>query len=317
VQQVVEMCAKHGRKLALLGRSMERNMDVAQQLGHLKVPDGMRIKHDDIENLPPEKVCVITTGAQGEPMASLSRIAMNDHKSLKIKEGDTVILSATPIPGNEDAVWRTVNNLFSLGAKVIYDPLMKVHVSGHGYVEDIKQVINLVNPRYIIPVHGEYRMIARYIEIAQEMGWPRQDIVRLNIGDIVQIDEEKAQIIGQAPHGKVLIDGAGVGDVSEVVLHDRRHLGSDGFVVVVIGLDRSNSEVVVGPEVTSRGFVYMEESELLIETIKQRASEILGELEEVAPDIPSIASNLRSALSKLIYKKTSRRPLIMPVILEI
>jgi ribonuclease J len=317
VQQAIDKCVKYGRRIALLGRSMERNMDVAQQLGRLKMPDGLKIKHDDIENMSPEKVCVITTGAQGEPMASLSRIANNDHKSLRIKEGDTVILSATPIPGNEDAVWKTVNHLFELGAKVIYDPLKKVHVSGHGYQEDIKLMLNLVNPRYVVPVHGEYRMISRYIDMAQEMGWPREDIVKLTIGDVVRLDENCAKIVGEVPHGKVLIDGAGVGDVSEVVLHDRRHLANDGFVVIVVGLDQNNSEVVVEPEIISRGFVYMEESEILIESIKQKAGEVLGELEEEAPDIPTIAAELRSAISKMIYKKTSRRPIIMPVIMEI
>jgi len=317
VQQAVDKCVKYKRRIALLGRSMERNMDVAQQLGHLKIPDGLRIKADDIENLPPHEVCVVTTGAQGEPMASLSRMAIDDHKSITVREGDTVIVSATPIPGNEDAVWRTVNHLFARGANVIYDPLMPVHVSGHGYQEELRLMLNLVNPRYVMPVHGEYRMLARYARMAQEMGWPATDIVRSEIGDIVEVCEESVKIVGKAPHGKVLIDGTGVGDVSDIVLHDRKHLGNDGFLVIVVGLDRETSELVVGPEVSSRGFVFMDESEALIEEIKQRAGEILGELEEVEPDIPAIATNLRNAIGKMLYKKTSRRPLIMPIILDL
>jgi len=317
VQQAVDKCVKYGRKIALLGRSMERNMEVAQQLKHLRIPEGLRVKPDEIETLPPHEVCVVTTGAQGEPMASLSRMAIDDHKSIKIKEGDTVIVSATPIPGNEDAVWRTVNHLFSRGANVVYEPLMRVHVSGHGYQEDLRLMLNLVNPRYVMPVHGEYRMLSRYAAMAEEMGWPKSDIIRAEIGDIVEVDENSAGVIGRAPHGKILIDGTGVGDVSEVVLRDRMHLGNDGFLVIVVGLDRDNSEVVVGPEVTSRGFVYMDESEVLIEEIKTRANEILGALEKVEPDIPAISTNLRNAIGKMLYKKTSRRPLIMPLILDL
>ncbi len=317
VQQAIDKCIKYKRKIAFLGRSMERNMEVAMQLKHLRLPDGLRIKTEDIESYPAEQVCVVTTGAQGEPMASLSRMAIDDHKSIKVREGDTIILSATAIPGNEDAVWRTVNHLFARGANVIYDPLMTVHVSGHGYQEELRLMLNLVNPQYVMPVHGEYRMLARYAKMAEEMGWPKSDIIRVEIGDIVEVDAESAKIIGKAPHGNVLIDGTGVGDVSEVVLRDRQHLGNDGFLVIVIALDSENSELVVGPEITSRGFVFMDESELLIEEIKQKATEMLGELEEVEPDIPAISTNLRNAISKMLYKKTSRRPLIMPVILEV
>ncbi len=292
-------------------------MEVAMQLKHLRLPDGLRIKPDDIENYPAHEVCVVTTGAQGEPMASLSRMAIDDHKSIKVREGDTIIVSATAIPGNEDAVWRTVNHLFARGANVIYDPLMTVHVSGHGYQEELRLMLNLVNPQYVMPVHGEYRMLTRYAKMAEEMGWPKSDIIRVEIGDIVEVDAEAARVIGKAPHGNILIDGTGVGDVSEVVLRDRAHLGNDGFLVIVIGLDGENSELVVGPEITSRGFVFMDESELLIEEIKQKVNEVLGDLEEVEPDIPAISTNLRNAISKMLYKKTSRRPLIMPVILEV
>lgn len=317
VQQAVDKCVKYKRKIALLGRSMERNMEVAQQLKHLRIPDGLRIRPDEIENLPAHEVCVITTGAQGEPMSSLSRMAIDDHKSIKVQAGDTVIVSATPIPGNEDAVWRTVNHLFSRGANVIYDPLMRVHVSGHGYQEELKLMLNLVNPQYVMPVHGEYRMLSRYASMAREMGWPAEDVIRAEIGDVVEVGEESARIVGKVPHGKVLIDGTGVGDVSDVVLRDRLHLGNDGFLVIVVGLDRDTGEIVVGPEVTSRGFIYMDESEVLIEEIKQKAIDLLSSEDDAVPDMPAIATSLRNAIGKMLYKKTSRRPLIMPVILDV
>lgn len=317
VQQAIDTSARYKRKVAFLGRSMERNMEVAQQLGHLKIPPGVKIRADDIGDYKPGEVCVVTTGAQGEPMASLSRMAIDDHKHIKIQEGDTVIISATPIPGNEDAVWTTVNHLSQRGAICVYDPMMPVHVSGHGYSEELRLMLNLVNPRFVMPVHGEYRMLARYTEIAESMGWPREDIVRCEIGDIVEVTEDEVRVVGKAPHGKILIDGTGIGDVSEVVLRDRQHLGNDGFLVIVVGLDRETSEVVLGPEVISRGFVYMDESEYLMEEVKQKVVENLGALEKVEPDIPAISANLRNALSKMLFKKIQRRPMIMPVILEV
>lgn len=317
VQQAVDTSVRYKRKVAFLGRSMERNMEVAQQLGHLKIPDGIKIRPDDIGDYKPHEICVITTGAQGEPMASLSRMAIDDHKHIKIKEGDTVIVSATPIPGNEDAVWSTVNHLCQRGAHCIYDPTMQVHVSGHAYAEELRLMLNLVNPRFVMPVHGEYRMLAKYSEMAEGMGWPKEDIIRCEIGDIVEVTEDSFSIVGKAPHGKILIDGTGIGDVSEVVLRDRLHLGNDGFLVIVVGLDKETSEVVLGPEVISRGFVYMDESEYLMEEVKQKVIESLDELEQVEPDIPAISTNLRNSLAKMLYKKIQRRPMIMPVILEV
>jgi len=317
VQQAIDTSVRYKRKVAFLGRSMERNMEVAAQLGHLRIPQGVKIKADDIDNYKPNEICVVTTGAQGEPMASLSRMAIDDHKHIKIQEGDTVVVSATPIPGNEDAVWRTVNHLTQRGAHCIYEGMMPVHVSGHAYAEELRLMLNLVNPRFVMPVHGEYRMLARYAAMAEGMGWPKEDIVRCEIGDIVEVDEESVRIVGKAPHGKILIDGTGVGDVSEVVLRDRMHLGNDGFLVIVVGLDRETSEVVTGPDVVSRGFVFMDESEYLMEEIKQKVIENLDALEQVEPDIPAISANLRNAVSKMLYKKIQRRPMIMPVIMEV
>lgn len=319
VQQAVDMSVKHGRKIGLLGRSMERNMEVAQQLGYLRIPEGLRVKSDEIADFPPEQLTVVTTGAQGEPMSSLARMAIDDHRHIKIMPGDTVILSATAIPGNEDAVWRTVNHLFQRGANVIYDPIAPVHVSGHAYAEELKLMLNLVNPRYVMPVHGEYRMLARYAQIAEQMGWPREDIVRAEIGDIVEVDEECARVVGRVEQsGSVLIDGTGVGDVSEVVLRDRQHLGADGFLVLVVGLDKETAEIVVGPEVISRGFVFMDESEYLIEEVKQKIIEHLDGLpEDSEPDYGVTSHDLRNVVGKLLFKRTQRRPMILPIILEV
>lgn len=319
VQQAVDMSVKHGRKIALLGRSMERNMEVAQQLGYLRIPEGLRVRSDEIADFPPERLTVVTTGAQGEPMSSLARMAIDDHRQIKVNPGDTVILSATAIPGNEDAVWRTVNHLFQRGANVIYDPIAPVHVSGHAYAEELKLMLNLVNPRFVMPVHGEYRMLARYATMAEQMGWPREDIVRAEIGDIVEVDENCVRIAGKVEQsGLVLIDGTGVGDVSEVVLRDRQHLGADGFLVLVVGLDKETAEVVVGPEVISRGFVFMDESEYLIEEVKQKIIEHLDEMpEDAEPDYGVTSHDLRNVVGKLLFKRTQRRPMILPIILEV
>ena len=298
---------------------MERNMDTAKQLGFLKIPEGVRIRAEEIESLPPNMVTIVTTGSQGEPMASLSRMAADEHQKVKIAKGDTVIVSATAIPGNEDLVWRTVNRLFQRGAEVIYDGLMPVHVSGHGYAEELKLMLNLVNPRFVMPVHGEYRMLARYAAMAEQMGWPRQDIVRAEIGDIIEVSENAVVHRGKIPqHGAVLIDGAGVGDVSEVVLRDRAHLAQDGFLVIVLGLDHETGEIVAGPEVNSRGFVFMDESEYLIEEVKQKILERLENLADTADnDYSSVAQDLRAQVGKLLFKRTQRKPMILPVIMEV
>jgi ribonuclease J len=319
VQQAIDVSVRYGRKVALLGRSMERNMETAKQLGYLRIPDGTRIRAEEIESLPPHLVTIVTTGSQGEPMASLSRMAADEHQKVKIVKGDTVIVSATAIPGNEDLVWRTVNRLFQRGADVIYDGIMPVHVSGHGYAEELKLMLNLVNPRFVMPVHGEYRMLARYSAMAEQMGWPKQDIVRAEIGDIIEVDENSVRHCGKIPqHGAVLIDGAGVGDVSEVVLRDRAHLAQDGFLIIVVGLDQETGEIVAGPEVNSRGFVFMDESEYLIEEVKQKILERLENLDNTADnDFSSISQDLRQHVGKLLFKRTQRKPMILPVILEV
>ena len=318
VQQAIDFSVKYGRKVALMGRSMERNMEMAQQMGYLRVPEGTRIRADEIEDYFPQQVTVITTGSQGEPMAALSRIAVDDHRKIKIVAGDSVILSASAIPGNEDAVYRTINHLFRRGANVFYDSIAKVHVSGHGYAEELKLMLNIVEPQYVMPVHGEYRMLHMYSKIAEEMGWPPEDIIRAEIGDIVEVGEDVAGVVGRVEKsGAVLIDGTGIGDVSEVVLRDRLHIGTDGFLVLVVGISQETGEIVSGPEVISRGFVYMDKSEELVEQIKQVIVDKIKNLPEEDNDWMVVQQDLRDAVGKFLYKKTARRPMILPILLDL
>jgi len=276
VQQAVDMSIKYGRKLALMGRSMERNMEIAQQLGYLKIPEGLRIRADEIEDYFPQQVTVVTTGSQGEPMAALSRMATDDHRKIKILPNDTVILAASAVPGNEDSVWKTVNRLFRRGANVIYDSIAPVHVSGHGYAEELKLMLNLVDPQYVTGVIGRI---------------------------------EKS--------GAVLIDGTGIGDVSEVVLRDRLHIGTDGFLVLVVGVSAETGAIISGPEVISRGFVYMDESEELVEQIKQVIIDKIKNLPDEDNDWQVVQQDLRDAVGKFLYKKTQRRPMILPILLDL
>ena len=318
VQQAIDVSVKYGRKVALMGRSMERNMEMAQQMGYLKVPEGTMIRADEIEDYFPQQVTVITTGSQGEPMAGLSRIAQDEHRKIKIVAGDSVILSASAIPGNEDAVYRTINHLFRRGANVYYDGIATVHVSGHGYADELRLMLNLVEPQYVMPVHGEYRMLHRYAKMAEDMGWPPEDIIRAEIGDIIEVGEDVAGVVGRVEKsGAVLIDGTGIGDVSEVVLRDRLHIGSDGFLVLVVGISQETGEIVSGPEVISRGFVYMDQSEELVEEIKQVIINKIKNLPEEDNDWMVVQQDLRDAVSKFLYKKTARRPLILPILLDL
>ena len=318
VQQAVDMSVKYGRKVALMGRSMERNMEMAQQMGYLKVPEGTRIRADEIEEYFPQQVTVITTGSQGEPMAALSRIAVDDHRKIKIVPGDTVILSASAIPGNESAVYRTINHLYRRGANVLYDTVAPVHVSGHGYSEELKLMLNLVEPQYVMPVHGEYRMLTLYARIAEDMGWAPEDIIRAEIGDIVEVGEDNAGIVGKVEKsGAVLIDGTGIGDVSDIVLRDRQHIGQDGFLVLVVGLNAETGKILTGPEVISRGFVYMDQNVELVDQIKQLVTDKINNLPEHDNDFSVVQQDLRDVVGKFLYKKTQRRPMILPILLDL
>lgn len=319
MQMAVDSSKKLGRKVAAVGRSLAQNMDMATQMGYLTVPEGIRVRGEDINQYKPQQITILTTGSQGEPLAGLSRMASDDHRQVKIQKGDTVILSASPIPGNEDAVWRVVNNLIARGANVIYDALMPVHVSGHGNAEELKLVLNIVNPQYVIPVHGEHRMLALYAKTAEEMGWLPEDIFRLDIGDMLELDPEKGAVIDRVPSGAVLVDNSGsASGIHEVVLRDRQHLAEDGFLVVVAALNRETGEIISGPEILSRGFVYMDHSEELIADATAQVRTMLENLPGEGPrDFDAVSYEIRTVLKKFLEKRTNRRPMILPLVMEL
>ena len=319
IQQAVNTAALFDRKVAVVGRSMAENIEIAEELGYLKIPDGIRIRVEEIPDRYPVEVVIMTTGSQGEPLSALTRIAMDDHKRVKIDKGDTVIISATPIPGNEDLVARTINHLFKRGANVIYDPMAPVHVSGHGNRDDIRLMLNLTRPKYVIPVHGEHRHIARFLDLAEEMGIARDHTFAMEVGDVLEIDSRGARPAEKVAAGDVLVDGIGVGDVGDVVLRDRQHLAHDGMFIVVISIDRNTGTLVAGPDIISRGFIFMEEAAELIEEARAVVLETVENLtsDDTATEWTNAKSDIRSAVGKLLYARTHRRPMVMPVIMEI
>ena len=318
MQMAIDISKKLGRKVAGVGRSLAQNMDMASAMGYLTIPEGVRVRAEDIGNYKPHEITILTTGSQGEPLAGLSRMAADDHRHVRIQQGDTVILSATPIPGNEDAVWRVVNALFGRGANVIYDALMPVHVSGHGYAEELKLVLNIVNPQYVVPVHGEARMLHRYAQIAQEMGWLAEDIFQLEIGDVLELDPEQGKVVERIASGAVLVDASGATGVHEVVLRDRQYLAEDGFVVVVAGRSRETGELIAGPEILSRGFVYLDQNEELILAATDHVRELIKATPgDAPPELDVLQSDVRMSLRKFFEKRVNRRPMILPLIMEL
>lgn len=319
VQQVHDIAARFGRRVALVGRSMAENCRIAEELGYLRVPEGVRLRVDELADVPREQTVIMTTGSQGEPLSALSKMAMDEHKHIKIDEGDTVIISATPIPGNEDLVLRTVNRLFSQGADVIYEAHNAVHVSGHGNQGDIKLMLNLLRPRFTVPVHGEQRHFAKFVALAQDLGIERERVFGLNPGDVLEITTDSAEVVGAVPAGNVMVDGLGVGDVGDVVLRDRRHLSTDGVVIAVVGIDAGAKSLVSGPDIFSRGFVREEQGEDLLqeaEGIVTAALEAMGN-GDFQGDLDDIKAGCRKALAKFIYERTHRRPVVVPIILEV
>jgi ribonuclease J len=318
MQEVFNTAHRYNRRVVVIGRSMARNCEIAEELGYLDIPNDTKITLADLQQVPAEELVVMTTGSQGEPLSALTRMAMDEHKKIKIGPGDTVIISATPIPGNEDLVMRTINNLFKQGAKVVYDAVSPVHVSGHGNQEDLKLMLNLLHPSYIIPVHGEHRHFAKYVELADAMGYGPESVIQLEIGDIVEINHEGGFIAGKVEQsGGVMVDGIGVGDVSDVVLRDRWHMAQDGVIIVVLTVDATTTSMLTGPDIVSRGFVIPEHEEEILEEAKEvvirKAEEFQsdGVLEWVV-----IKAGIRSALGKFLYERTGRRPMIIPVIVE-
>lgn len=319
VQQVIHIAEKHGRKVALSGRSMEQNVRIAQKMGYITAKEDTIIPVGQIEQLPPDKVTLLTTGSQGEPLSALARMATDEHKKIRIDPGDTIILSSNPIPGNEDAVYRVVNNLFRLGANVVYSEQNPgIHVSGHGSREELSMMVNLTRPKYVVPVHGEHRHVVTFGRLAADMGYHPDEILMAEVGDIIEFTDEGAEIVGRVPsYGSVMVDGIGVGDVSDVVLRDRRHLADEGVVIVTLALDKATGDILTGPDIVSRGFVLESESEDLYE----RAREIvIRELASIEPDFSGewtvVKTELRRVLNKFFRSETRRHPMVLPVILE-
>ncbi len=318
VQQIVDNAVKYERKVAVFGRSMVNVIGKAVELGYLKIPEGVLIDIDNINKYPPEKIVLITTGSQGEPMSALTRMAMNEHRKVTITPHDFIIISATPIPGNEKLVTRVINELMKSGANVVYDSMYDVHVSGHACQEEQKLILSLVKPKFFIPVHGEYKHLRRHAITAQEIGIPEKNICIGSIGNVIEIDEEQIKVAGQVPAGKVLVDGLGVGDVGAIVLRDRKHLAQDGLIIVVATIENEGGTILSGPDVVSRGFVYVRESEELIESSKKLMYNTLQKcLDDNIREWNAIKTKMKDVLSEYIYIKTKRSPMILPILMEI
>lgn len=319
VQRVYNAAAAVGRRVAVIGRSMEQNCRIAEELGYLQVPAGTRLRLDEIEGLDRDQVVIMTTGSQGEPMSALSRMAMDEHKHVKIEPGDTVIISATPIPGNEDLVMRSINHLFKRGAEVVYEPYANVHVSGHGYQEDIKRMLALIRPKYMVPVHGEQRHYSRFVRLAEGEGYSSEQVFGMHPGDVLELRDGEASVTTKVAAGSVMIDGLGVGDVEDVVLRDRGHLSQDGVVIVVVGIDVNAASIVSGPDIFSRGFIGEDrEAELMAEGKERVIAKISEFIESNSlEELDEMKAAVRKGLAKLFYERTHRRPMIVPVMMEV
>jgi ribonuclease J len=314
VQQIINTAYKFGRKVVVEGRSMVNIIDIAQKLECIQIPDNTLIDIDELKNYPDNKTVIITTGSQGESMAALSRMASNQHKKISVGVGDTVIFSSNPIPGNEKAVTNIINELLQKGAEVIFQD---VHVSGHACQEDIKLIYTLVRPKYAVPVHGEYRHLIAQKNIALDLGIPKDNIFILHSGEVLELDDNGAEVAGKVPVGAILVDGLGVGDVGNKVLRDRQHLAEDGIVIVVFGIDKENQMLTSGPSVVSRGFVYVKESDKLIEDVTDLVlDEVTEALDKGITDWGKLKKIVMETLSDYLWKKTKRRPMILPIIMD-
>ena len=315
VQQIINSAYKYGRKCVVEGRSMVNVISTAAELGYLNVPENTLIELDQMKNYPDEQMVLITTGSQGESMAALSRMASNMHRKVQIKPGDTVIFSSNPIPGNEKAVSRVINELSMKGADVIFQD---AHVSGHACQEEIKLIYSLVHPKYAIPVHGEYRHLKAQAQVAESLGIPKDNIFLLSSGDVLELDEEKAQVVDRVQTGAILVDGLSVGDVGNIVLRDRQHLAEDGILIVVLTLEKYSNQVLAGPDIVSRGFVYVRESEGLMDEAKHVVEEAIEDcMDRRVTDWGRLKTAIRDSLSEFLWKRTKRSPMILPIIMEV
>ena len=318
VQQIVNSAVKYNRKIAVCGRSMINMITTARELGYIECPENIFIDIDMINQYTDDQLVIITTGSQGEPMSALTRMAAGDHRKVKITPNDLIIISATPIPGNEKYVSKVIDDLMQIGAEVVYSSLEDIHVSGHACQEEQKLILALAKPKYFIPVHGEYRQLIAHSETAQSMGIDKDNIIMLSNGRIIEIGEDGVAITGSVPSGRVLVDGLGVGDVGNIVLRDRQHLSQDGLIIIVLTMDSSTGEVVAGPDVISRGFVYVRESENLMDEVKSVVRHEIRKCEERGVrDWATIKSATRENLRDYIFMKTKRNPMIIPIIMEI
>ncbi len=315
VQQIIDTAYKYGRKVVIEGRSMVNIISTAQELGYINIPDNTLIDIEELKNYPDEKTVLITTGSQGESMAALSRMASGIHRKITIKPNDTIVLSSNPIPGNEKAVSKIINELSMKGAEVIFQD---VHVSGHACQEDIKLIYSLVKPKYAIPVHGEYRHLMAQAHIAEEIGIDKDHIFLLSSGDVLELDEDGAAVTGHVPVGDVMVDGLGVGDVGNIVLRDRQHLAEEGIIIVVLTLESGSGQVLAGPDIVSRGFVYVRGSESLMDEAKQVLNDTMDHcMDKNITDWGKIKSEIKDALGDFVWKETKRKPMIIPIIMEV
>ncbi|MDU7338221.1 MAG: RNase J family beta-CASP ribonuclease [Clostridium sp.] len=318
VQQIINCAVKYGRKVALSGRSMLNVMGIAQELGYLDIPDGVLIDIDMIRRYPKEQIVLITTGSQGEPMSALTRMAFADHRKVEVGPGDFIIISARPIPGNEKTVGNVIDELMKRGCEVVYESMYEVHVSGHACQEELKIIQGITQPKFFIPVHGEQKHLQKHAELAQAMGLSRSNIYIGNIGDVLEINQNYMRQLPSVPAGRVLVDGLGVGDVGSIVLRDRKHLGEDGLIVVVCTIDATDGHVISGPDIVSRGFVYVRESESLMDDAKKLVYNVLDtSAQGKVHDWGMLKTRIKDDLSRMLYDKTRRSPMILPIIMEV
>ncbi len=319
VQTVYNVAVKHGRKLAVFGRSMTQNIATARSLGYLKMNDAHLVKVEDLSRYPNAEIAVLTTGSQGEPLAGLTRMSRDENAKIQIEPSDTVILSSTPIPGNEDMVWRVVNRIIRSGARIVYDAIQNVHVSGHGYQEELKMMINLTQPEFVAPYHGEPRHYAAYTTMAMDMGYPADQVLTFEVGQMLEMDDAGVvKADSNVPHGNVLVDGVSTGGVSDIVLRDRRHLSQDGTVIVTVSMDRGTGEILAGPDMMSRGFLLPEDSNELFEQSGEKVVQALEELNYTeGSDLDTVRVTVHDTVAKYLRKRTGRRPVVVPVIMEI
>ena len=318
MQQIIDVAARYGRKVAVTGRSMENAMRVSAELGYMNIPDGVVVDPAKIKGLPKEKVCIVTTGSQGETMSALSRMAFSTHRQVDIMPGDRIIISASAIPGNENAIGNVVNELCRKGADVVNERSLPLHVSGHACQEELKIIHALIKPKFFIPVHGEQRMLQRHAALAREMGMPGENVIISDIGRVIELSKDSAKLAGTVTAGQVFVDGYGVGDVGSAVLRDRRHLAQDGMLVVVLAMSGEDGALVSGPDIITRGFVYVKESEELMDELRRVAAEAVFHMDtRYATDWSAVKSAIKNELSEYLYKKTKRSPMILPVIMEV